>query len=175
MCLPKEIGRRLYMKIQSISEKPWAVGAVSALAFGVITHLFGLVNILHNYDDIAQQPGGYGTGITSGRFVLTIVGDIVSYLGGNYNLPFVNGILFLMLIAASVGLLIATLNIKSRVFAVVIGMLFAAFPTATSTLLFRYTSVYYGFGVLLAVASAWVTKCKKCGGGIFYSRHYLRP
>ena len=29
---------------------------VTALISGVIVHLFGLVNVLHNYDDIAVSP-----------------------------------------------------------------------------------------------------------------------
>lgn len=57
----------------------------------------GLVNVLHNYDDIAQQPRGYGTGVTSGRWLLSIMGDFCDAIGGNFNLPTVNGLLFLLL------------------------------------------------------------------------------
>lgn len=152
------------MDIQKMKEKPWAYGTFSAFTFGVLTHIFALVNILHNYDDIAQQPTGYGTGITSGRFVLTILGDFISQLGGNRNLPVVNGLIFIVFIAAAAGLLVITLNIKSKGFSVAIGMLFAAFPTATATLLFRYTAGYYGLGILLAVAAAWAGQEKNWGG-----------
>ena len=48
-------------------QTPFGIAVAAAMGVGTVTHLFGLVNILHNYDDIAQQPRGYGTGISSGR------------------------------------------------------------------------------------------------------------
>ena len=43
---------------------PLFAGFVSAF----FAHLFVLVNILHNYDNAAVIPVGYGTGLTSGRW-----------------------------------------------------------------------------------------------------------
>lgn len=128
---------------------------------GIITHLFGLINTLHNYDDICMQPYGYGTGITSGRWFLTILGNIAELAESTYNLPLVNGILFLILLAVSAGFVVSTLNIRSKVFAVLIGMLFTVFPSVTATFFFRYTVPYYGIAILLSVLAAWVMhKCK---------------
>ena len=47
----------------------------AALVCGVIAHSFALFNSIHNYDDILQQPTGYGAGITLGRWLLTVLGD----------------------------------------------------------------------------------------------------
>lgn len=77
--------------------KPPHLAAAAAFGSGLLVHLFGLVNVLHNYDDIAQQPRGYGTGVTSGRWLLSIMGDFCDAIGGNFNLPTVNGLLFLLL------------------------------------------------------------------------------
>ena len=129
---------------------------MAAMGVGSLVHLFGLVNVLHNYDDIAQQPKGYGTGISSGRWLLSLLGDSAEWLGGNYNLPVVNGLLFLALIAISAGILVSVFGIQNRTMAALSGMLLAVFPAAFSTLAFRYTSVYYGVGILLAVLAAWV-------------------
>lgn len=143
------------VKTTYLKNTVFSQAALSALTAGLITHLFGLVTPLHNYDDIAQLPGGYGTGITSGRWLLSLLGDLAGFLGMDANLPVVNGLLFLILIAVSAGLAAVSLQIKRKGFAVAIGALFAVFPTAASTLAFRYTAVYYGIGILMAVAAAW--------------------
>lgn len=137
-------------------QTPFGIAVAAAMGVGTVTHLFGLVNILHNYDDIAQQPSGYGTGISSGRWLLSQLGDCAHWLGGNYNLPLVNGLLFLLLIAISAGFLVAAFDIQNRAMAGLSGALLAVFPAAFSTLVFRYTSAYYGLGILLAVFAAWV-------------------
>ena len=150
-------------KLQKLGNNSVGVAIKSAIVCGVLTHMFALVNVLHNYDDIAQQPSGYGTGITSGRWFLTVFGDLCQFLGGNYNLPFVNGILFIILIAISAGFLVSALKIHNKLYSALIGMLFVVFPSATSTLYFRYTAVYYGVAILLAVIAAWVLRGVKYG------------
>lgn len=123
---------------------------------GVITHLFGLVNVLHNCDDIAQQPTGYGTGITSGRWLLPLLGDAAEFLGGNYNLPLVNGLVFIALLSLSAGLLVAIFDFKSKNLAALVGMLFVVFPPVFSTMTFRYTVIYYGIAIMCSVLAAYV-------------------
>ncbi len=139
------------------------LAAISAFVCGVCVHLYALVNNLYNYDDIAQQPKGYGTGITSGRWFLTLLGDFFDFWGGNYNLPLINGILFLVLISISAALLVGVLEIRRKSSAVLIGALFTVFPTAAATLFFRYTAVYYGVGILCSVSAAWILKKGKIG------------
>ena len=136
--------------------KPPHLAAAAAFGSGLLVHLFGLVNVLHNYDDIAQQPRGYGTGVTSGRWLLSIMGDFCDAIGGNFNLPTVNGLLFLLLIAVSAGLLVSVFRIRNRASAALMGVLFAVFPSAFSTLAFRYTAVYYGVAILLSAAAVFV-------------------
>ena len=106
-------------------QTPFGIAVAAAMGVGTVTHLFGLVNILHNYDDIAQQPRGYGTGISSGRWLLSQLGDCAHWLGGNYNLPLVNGLLFLLLIAISAGFLVASFDIQNRAMAGLSGALLA--------------------------------------------------
>lgn len=142
---------------------PQMTAMLAALLCGTGTHLFGLVNILHNYDDIAQLPTGYGAGVTSGRWLLSLLGDLMDKLGGNYNLPLVNGVLFLVLIGLAAGLLADIFEIRSRVHAALLGTVMVVFPSAFSTLLFRYTAVYYGLGIVLAVLAAWTPERVKFG------------
>lgn len=153
-----------------IEKTPPLTAFLSASVFGVFTHLFGLVNIMHNYDDIAQQPGGYGTGITSGRWLLSILGDLSDKVGVDYNLPYLDGVVFLLLIACAAGVLVSTFRLRSHLSAAAVGMLFAAFPSTFSTLVFHYTAKYYGIGVLCAVLAAWVVcKCRNPVSGLILS------
>lgn len=136
---------------------------LAGICFGLMTHLYGIVTILHNYDSIAVQPNGYGTGVTSGRWFLQILGDLVTKAGGNYNTAAPNAILFLLLLAMSAGVLTNVLEIKNKLSAAAVGMLFVAFPSATATMFFRYTTVYYGLAILLAITAAWILERHKWG------------
>ena len=80
-----------------------------------------------------------------------------------YNLPVVNGLIFIGFLAVSAGFFAAAFRLKSRKTAAMVGMLFAVFPTVTATLFFRYTAPFYGVGVLLAVLAAWVLGRKRYG------------
>lgn len=134
---------------------PECAAVIASLAAGYLTHNFALVNVMHNIDDIGNQPVGYGAGLPSGRWLLTLLGDFAGVLDGGINLPFLNGVLFLVLIALAAGFLVCTFRIRRRTSAVLMGILIAVFPTAATALLYRFTSVYYGLSFLLAVAAAW--------------------
>lgn len=144
-------------------KSPQAVAVFSAFVLGLLIHGFGLVNVLHNYDDIWQQPMGYGTGLSSGRWLLTIAGDFLMRQGFSFNLPLLNGVLFLLMVALCAGLIVEMLKIENRTSAALFGVFFAVFPAVTSALFFRYTAIYYGFSMLLAVLAAWVLQKNKWG------------
>lgn len=150
-------------RLQSFLRRPEGTAALASLCVGVLVHLFGLVNILHNSDDIAQQPSGYGTGVTSGRWLLSLLGDLVDKLRGNYNLPMVNGILLLLLVAGAAGLLAGAFRLRSRCIAAWMGMLLVVFPSVYAIMTFRYTTVYYGLGIVAAVLAAWVLERYRLG------------
>ena len=125
--------------------------------------MFGIVTILNNYDSIIAQPASYGTGVTSGRWFLSILGDIIGKCGGNYSLSVVNGALLIVFLAISSGFLASALQIQNRVSAALVGMLFAVFPAVTSVMFFRYTAAYYGIAILLAVLASWILERTKYG------------
>lgn len=152
------------MKIRiEFFNKPKWFAAITAFIFGIAMHLFGLVNSLHNYDDIAVLPEGYGTGLASGRWFLTVLGDFIQKHWGNYNLPLFNGVVFIIFIAASATFFVSTFNLKSRKSSALIGLLFVSFPTATATLFFKYTATYYGLSIFLAVLAVWILEKYKYG------------
>lgn len=152
------------MRLKIDFKRPEFTTAVAALVCGVITHSFALFNAIHNYDDILQQPTGYGAGITLGRWMLTLLGDFTTkFLGLGYNLPAVNGLTFLLLIALSAAVLVNTLKIRSRGSAALIGCLMATFPTVCAAMAFRYVAPYFGVSLFLAMVAAWCAGRGKLG------------
>ena len=138
--------------------------AAAALVCGVIAHSFALFNSIHNYDDILQQPTGYGAGITLGRWLLTVLGDFFTkVLGLGYNLPTVNGLIFILLIALSAALLVNTLKINSRQSAAFLGCLMVTFPTVCAAMAFRYVAPYFGLSLFLSVLGPWCAERRKFG------------
>lgn len=149
------------MDIKKLWKEEWKntpefAAVVSALAYGMLVHLFALTNILHNHDNIASQPGGYGLGVDMGRWFLEILGRFFDKAGLNYNLPAVNGMLYIATLAIAAALLVSVLKIRSKVSAALIGALFVAFPTVTATMIYRYTTIFYGISAVLAVLAVWV-------------------
>lgn len=142
---------------------PPLIAFYSATIAGIVAHFFALTNILHNYDDIGNLPNGYGTGIESGRWFLSMLGSFFRDHEMNFNLPYINGLLFIFLIAICAGFLVSTLCLKSKLLAGLIGILLITFPSATSTLFFRYTAVYYAFAFLLSILAVWFAEKYRFG------------
>ena len=67
-------------------KQPKILAAFFAFFGGILIHLFALANVVHNSDDIASHPSGYGVGVASGRWLLTIMGDFLIKQKMNYNL-----------------------------------------------------------------------------------------
>jgi len=140
----------------SWKQTPEAAAAVSALMYGLLVHSFALNNILNNHDNIASQPGGYGAGVVLGRWFLEFLGVFFDKAGLNYNLPSVNGFLYIVTLAVAAVFLVSALKIRSRISAVLIGALFVAFPTVTATMVYRFTAMFYGISAVLAVLAVWI-------------------
>lgn len=142
---------------------PERTAFTAALLTGILTHVFALINVLHNFDDIASQPGGYGGGVSLGRWMLEIIGRLAERSGLNYNLPVVNGIVFIILLSIAAGFAVSALQVRKNVSAALIGMLFVVFPTVSATLFYRFTAHFYGIGILLSVLSVWVLRRHRLG------------
>lgn len=143
-------------RLSAFFKKNHNIAFTAAFIAGLIIHIFGLVNTIHNYDDIAVLPAGFGSSINSGRWLLAALGGAFHLLFGSYNLPFFNGVLFLLIIAVCAGYLTVIFDVKSPKIAVLLGLILAAFPGTTTTLFFKYTAPYYGIAILLSILAAKV-------------------
>lgn len=144
-------------------KKRCIVTIISAMLIGLFAHLFGIVNVIKNYDN-AYVYKGYGDGITSGRWFLSVIGDALGkFWGGNWNLQFYNGIITLVLMSISAYVIIRIFDIKNLVFCVLWAGIFMVFPSVTAIELYAYTAPYYAFAILLAVISVYITLRYKYG------------
>lgn len=139
------------------------ISCITTFVIGFATHFFGFINVIHNYDDISVLPAVSNAGVTSGRWFLTIIHALFAKIGIAYNLPYVNSILFILLISISVKYIICILEIKNPVSAILIGAIFVTFPSVTGIMFFKYTVVSYGIAILCSVLSVWYMKRFKFG------------
>lgn len=137
-------------------ETPEFTALAAGVIYGMLVHSFAMNNVLHNHDNIASQPGGYGTSVPLGRWFLEYLGQFLDKAGLNYNLPYVNGLVYILLLAAAAAVLVSVLKLRSRWSAALAGALFVAFPTVTATMIYRFTVIFYGISALLAVLAVWV-------------------
>lgn len=149
--------------IKEWKNTPEAYAAASALVYGMLVHLFALTNMIHNHDNIASQPGGYGMGIELGRWFLEFLGRFCDKAGLNYNVPSINGMVYIAILAVTAGFLVSVLRIRSKASAILIGALFVSFPAVTVAMAFRFTAVFYGVSSLFAVLAPWVLRRYRWG------------
>jgi hypothetical protein len=154
----------MVVNTRKLQQSPEWAAMMGTLLAAMAAHGFALFNILHNYDNILQQPNGYGAGVTSGRWLLSLLGDFIqNRLHMGYNLTTINGLLYIVLIAVSAAFVVNYLEIRNKVSSALVGCLMATFPTVGATMIFRFTAPYYGISLLLSVLAAWIVEKKRFG------------
>ena len=127
----------------------------SALVSGLVAHMYMFTNKLPNYDDMAIR--GVGATFRLGRWFLWILGAISYHLDISYSLPWINGIVSLLLLSASAAIIVYLLNLKQNVTIVIISGLLVVFPSWTATYFFMFTAPYYALALLMSVLSVFLT------------------
>ncbi|MDO4632722.1 MAG: glucosyltransferase domain-containing protein [Eubacteriales bacterium] len=128
----------------------------TAFITGILIHSFRLTHVIHNMDNVLALPEGLGVGIESGRWMLQLLKDILKVIGFSYNLPIAAGGFFLACISLAAGLTAELYQCKNRRTAGMIAVLFVCFPTVSATMVYNFTLIPYGIGILLSVAAVWV-------------------
>lgn len=149
------------MQTQSYLEKKISVFAsimkelripfLSALAAGFAAYMFCFVNKLEIMDDLACMFG-QGATLSSGRWGL----DIIKYFTPSVSLPWLNGILSLLLISLAACLVIKIFEIRNMLLRILLPAVLATFPSQTCTFAYMFTTVQYALSLLLAVSSVYL-------------------
>ena len=146
-----------------VKHKTDILAGASALVIGLLIHAFALTNLLQNYDNITTSLHGFGCGVDSGRWLLSILSMGIHYFFGGYNLPWFNGFITIVILAISAGFLNSIFGIRNNALSIILGGIFISFPTVSSTLFFRFVSMYDAFAIFLAIVSVWILQHYKFG------------
>ena len=119
---------------------------LAALLTGFAAHMFMFTNKLVNHDEI-EALFYKGATVTSGRWGL----ELSKLLLPNWSMPWIYGLLTLLLISVSVCIMLGILEIRSRLSQILLAAVVVSFPSLTGTYCFMFTSAAYGLAILLAV------------------------
>lgn len=133
---------------------------LSSLVVGLLCHMYAFTNKLLNHDEVQSLFMKGGT-VDSGRWGLGALDSIFP----NYSMPWIYGILTLLLMAAAVSLILRILSVQSPVLQVLFSGAVMAFPSLTGTLTYMFTSNSFALSFLMAVLAVFLLK----KGGIVHA------
>ena len=118
---------------------------LSALGFGLAAHTFAFSNKLMNADEV-ESLFGKGATVTSGRWGL----EAIKFIFPDVSMPWLYGIVSLMLLAVSACLIIRLFKIENKLMQLLLAGMLTAFPSQTGVFCFMFTSSAYALAFFLA-------------------------
>ncbi len=127
---------------------------ISSCLTGFICYLYFMANNLDNYDSIVNKPSGYGSGVSSGRWFLSVLGIIFDKIW-HYNSSYFNCILAIILLGFINVLLVHIFRIRNKCICILLSAITIVFPPIADTMFFAFTIHYYMLAILLGLAGAY--------------------
>lgn len=144
--LPEVAGKWLIAKI-----KENKIPISASLIVGFLAYMFAFTNKLVNHDDVFTLFFKGGTW-SLGRWGLGLLDTIFP----NYSMPWIYGVITLVLMTASISVIIHTFQIRSKLLQVLLAGSIIAFPSLTGTFTYMFTVSSYAVSFLLAVLAVWL-------------------
>lgn len=135
---------------------------LSALITGLAAHGYAFGNKLLNHDEI-ESLFGKGATVTSGRWGL----EVVKFLFPDWSMPWIYGILSLLLIAAAACLMLRLLDICPTSLRILLPALIVSFPSLTGNFCFMFTASAYAWSFFLAVLAVYLFRDGEPRRGIY--------
>ncbi|MBP3684238.1 MAG: glucosyltransferase domain-containing protein [Oscillospiraceae bacterium] len=129
----------------------WKMPFLTSLIWGMLAYMFAFTNKLINHDE-AGQLFGKGATVDSGRWGLGFLDTIFP----NVSMPWIYGVITVVLIAISICLILHLFSIRSRVLQVLLSGSIMVFPSLIGVFGYMFTSSSYGLSFLLAVVAVWL-------------------
>ena len=145
---PLLVERAASWLIQSIKENK--VPLLASIIAGILAHMFAFTNKLVNYDDI-HCLFSKGSTFGLGRWGLSILDNVFP----NYSMPWIYGIISILLMAISACIIIHIYHIHSKLLQVLLAGSILSFPSLTATVTFMFTLSSYAVSFMLAVLAVW--------------------
>ena len=108
---------------------------LAALITGLAAHGYAFTNKLLNHDEI-ESLFGKGATVTSGRWGL----ELVKILFPDWSMPWIYGLVSILLIAVSACLMLKILDIRAPLSRLLLPALIVSFPSLTGNFCFMFTS-----------------------------------
>lgn len=135
-------------------KREWKIAFFSTFVGFLIIHIYKLTNNLPNHDTLSSFYSPQDMTV-SGRWFLQYACGISSY----FDLPWLNGLLSAFYLGITVIFVVEVLDIQNPIVIALSGLILAASPSTTETLLFEFTADGYFLGMLLSAFAAWLS-CK---------------
>ncbi len=136
--------------------RDWRTPFCSALIAGLLAHGYAFANKLLNHDEI-ESLFGKGATVTSGRWGL----ELVKVLFPDRSMPWIYGMVSLLLISLACCLMLSLLEIRSRAMRVMLPAIIVSFPSLTGVFCFMFTSGAYAWSFFLTTLAVFLF----CRGG----------
>ncbi len=137
-------------------KKEWKIAFISTIILGLAIHIYKFTNALPNHDTLLYYYHDQNI-IGSGRWLLSFSCFFSSF----YDLPWLIGLLSIIIISITVVILIDTLKVENPVLIILISGITVAFPAITETFFFEYTADGYMIAMLLATLAVKLSAFEK--------------
>lgn len=124
---------------------------ISTLIIGLLAHGFAFANKLPNHDDVFHIFEK-GNTVDSGRWALSLLSPIFP----DFSMPWIYGILSIVMLAFVVCLLTKLFQVRSKVLQILLGGVLVAFPSLTGTFSYMFTVSPYMLAMLMAVGAVYL-------------------
>lgn len=136
----------------------------TAMVAGILTHLFILTNKLFNYNEVSvlflnEQEMLMGR-MAEGRWLVGILGQ---WIGGNYSMQAVAGLLGIFLLGLSAAMIVTLLNVDRQIYAGLIGAVMVVFPAVVSFMAFTQLGDAWFMAVFFAVLAVFLAEKYRYG------------
>ncbi len=131
--------------------REYRAAVIPSLIVGFLCYLFAMTNKLVNHDEM-YMLFSKGATFKSGRWGLALAEAIFP----NYSMPWIYGILAIVLVTAASCLILNVLKIRTPLVQGLTAALLMASPTLIGTMAYMFTVAPYALSLLLAVTAVWL-------------------
>ena len=135
---------------------------LTAFVTGLTAHGYAFSNKLLNHDEI-ESLFGKGATVTSGRWGL----ELVKLLFPDWSMPWIYGLISILLMSVSACLMLHFLRIRSRSLQAVLAAMVLCFPSLTGNFCFMFTSAPYAWSFFLTVLAVTLLSSQKPANLVF--------
>lgn len=140
----------------------YKVPLLSSIFSGLLAYCFAFANKLVNHDEVGMLFSK-GVTVSSGRWGLAVM----KYIFPNISMPWVYGILSLLLFSVAICIIISLFSIRNKLLQALLAGTIMVFPSLIGLFGYMFTSSSYAVAFLLAVLAIYLIRRKnwRCAFG----------